>query len=159
MMQSRDFYSSLNEVQLNVKEINSLQVELSKKIIASINKNLQNIEVANKKPELLKASNSISDSELNNIEFTKLIDVNKINNLTSIGDKDVLVGNIKINYDGIQFNNNEVINKSKIKKYYFKNAVNNFFSKIKNKISNELLLIFILIFASLVLLSLVIWAK
>ena len=158
-MQSRDFYSSLNEVQLNVKEINSLQVELSKKIIASINKNLQNIEAANKKPELLKALNSISDSELNNIEFTKLIDVNKINNLTSIGDKDVLVGNIKINYDGIQFNNNEVINKSKIKKYYFKNAVNNFFSKIKNKISNELLLIFILIFASLVLLSLVIWAK
>jgi hypothetical protein len=159
MMQSRDFYSSLNEVQLNVKEINSLQVELSKKIIASINKNLQNIEAANKKPELLKALNSISDSELNNFEFTKLIDVNKINNLTSIGDKDVLVGNIKVNYDGIQFDNNEVINKSKIKKYYFKNAVNNFFSKIKNKISNELLLIFILTFASLVLLSLVIWAK
>ncbi len=158
-MQSRDFYSSLNEVQLNVKEINSLQVELSKKIIASINKNLQNIEAANKKPELLKALNSISDSELNNFEFTKLIDVNKINNLTSIGDKDVLVGNIKVNYDGIQFDNNEVINKSKIKKYYFKNAVNNFFSKIKNKISNELLLIFILTFASLVLLSLVIWAK
>jgi hypothetical protein len=159
MMGSRDFYSSLNEVQLNVKEIKSLQVELSKKIIASINKNLQNIEADNKKPELLKALNSISDSELNNIEFTKLIDVNKINNLTSIGGKDVLVGNIKINYDGIQFNNNEVINKSKIKKYFFKNAVNNFFSKIKNKISNELLLIFILIFASLVLLSLVIWAK
>ena len=158
MMQSRDFYSSLNEVQLNVKEINSLQVELSKKIIASINKNLQNIEVANKKPELLKASNSISDSELNNIEFTKFTDVNKNNNLTSIGDEDVLIGNIKINYDGIQFNSNEVINKSKIKKYYFKNEVNNFFSKIKNKISNELLLIFILIFASSVLLSLVIWA-
>ena len=158
MMKSRDFHSSLNEVQLNVKEINSLQIELSRKILFSINKNLQNIEVTSKNTELLNALNLISDSESNNIRFARFTQGNKNNNSISNGSEDVQIGNIKINYDGFQFKNNEIINKEKIKKEILNNEVNNFFSKIKNKISNKLLLFFILIFVSSVLLFLVILA-
>ena len=40
MTQSRFFYSSLNEVQLNIKEIFSLQVDLRQKILVSKKKQI-----------------------------------------------------------------------------------------------------------------------
>lgn len=86
MRQSRDFYSSLNEVQLNVKEINSLQVELSKKILALKSKNIliKNNEdeeyinhqfLENKRPEL------IDDTDLTIVDIAKYDHDNKVKNL------------------------------------------------------------------------------
>jgi hypothetical protein len=141
MMGSRNFYSSLNEVKLNIEEINSLQVDLSKKIQASIKKNIQNIEDVYRKPELLTALNSIGDTEVNDIAVMKFTqDANKIS-LTSRVDE-----NIKNYYSSNQFKSTTITINSIFKAHYLICKIINYFNKIYNKIDNKIIL-FILICA------------
>lgn len=126
MMGSRNFHSSLNEVKLNIEEINSLQVDLSKKIQASIKKNIQNIEDVYRKPELLTALNSIGDTELNDIAVMKFTqDANKIS-LTSRVEE-----NIKNYYSSNQLKSTTMTISSIFKARYLINKIINYFIKIK----------------------------
>lgn len=138
MMKSRDFYSSLNEVQLNVKEIKSLQVELIKKILVIKNKNIliktnENKKYINhqflesKRPEL------IDDTDLTIVDIAKYDHDNKVKNLNLRRNEDIQF-NKKINiHDGVQIKKDSITSEPNFKENNSINEDTNDNSKSKNK--------------------------
>jgi len=160
MMGSRDFYSSLNEVQLNVKEINSLQLELSKKINYLKNKNISIKANENEKyinPQYLesKRSDLIGDTDLSNVEMAKYNHDNNVENSTFRTNEDIQFNKKKNNHDSVQINKDSITSESNYKNNNSNNVDIDNYSKSKNKIGNKLsIIMFVLIWEALIFLCL-----
>ena len=163
MMQSRDFYSSLNEVQLNVKEINSLQVELSKKILALKSKNIltktnENENYINHRSLEGKRPDLIVDTDLTNVEIEKYNHDNKVKNLNLRRKEDIQFNKKKNNHDAAEIKKDSITSEPNFEKNNSINEDINDNSKSKNKKGKKLsLFLFFLIWEALAFLCIFIF--
>jgi hypothetical protein len=164
-MQSPIFYSSLKETQLNVKEIYSLQVELSKRILTLKDKRTSNNTIAKEKNintqfgeaekiELVKPLKSIHDKESIFIDATRYEqDINYRKLHTSKNEESKL--NKPINSkDGVNFEDDALNNKIKLKEDdVIKEADIEFFKNTNTIDAKLVLLVVFLIWEGLTLLA------
>ena len=164
-MQSQLFYSSLKEIQLNVKEIYSLQVELSKRILTLKDKRISNNEIEKEKNinnqfgeaekiELVKPLKSIHDKESIFINATRYEQVENNRNLNSSKNEKSKLNKQINSKDGVNFENDELNNKNKLKEDDVIQETDIEFFKNTNKIDAKLvLLVLFLIWEGLTLLA------
>jgi len=164
-MQSQFFNSSLKEIQLNVKEIYSLQVELSKKILTLKVKRISNNTIEKEKNihtqfgeaekiELAKPLKSMQDKELIINNATRYEQNKNNRNLHSSKNEESRLNKPTNNKDSVNFEDHDLIGEIKLKEDEVIKEVNEEFYKNTNKIDAKLvLLVLFLIWEGLTLLA------